>query len=110
MMSFFSSRRRHTISLCDWSSDVCSSDLWPIKTPDKYVVSIGQGGLGLNRDYYLTPRLAEKKAAYLAYMRSEERRVGKECISGRAPDHYTGKRQEITRQSGRRDRQGSRRC
>src|SRR5260221_9933627 len=22
----FSSRRRHTISLCDWSSDVCSSD------------------------------------------------------------------------------------
>src|SRR5919199_2099075 len=30
---FFSSRRRHTRSLCDWSSDVCSSDLplvhWP---------------------------------------------------------------------------------
>src|SRR5260221_14714430 len=25
--SFFSSRRRHTRSLCDWSSDVCSSDL-----------------------------------------------------------------------------------
>src|SRR6476646_10975102 len=24
---FFSSRRRHTMSLCDWSSDVCSSDL-----------------------------------------------------------------------------------
>ena len=28
---FFSSRRRHTRSLCDWSSDVCSSDL---KKPD----------------------------------------------------------------------------
>src|SRR5260221_14743694 len=26
-MLFFSSRRRHTRSLCDWSSDVCSSDL-----------------------------------------------------------------------------------
>src|SRR5438132_10729491 len=26
-MFFFSSRRRHTRSLCDWSSDVCSSDL-----------------------------------------------------------------------------------
>src|SRR5215204_7480472 len=25
---FFSSRRRHTRSLCDWSSDVCSSDLF----------------------------------------------------------------------------------
>src|SRR5260370_886201 len=26
---FFSSRRRHTIFKCDWSSDVCSSDLQP---------------------------------------------------------------------------------
>ena len=24
---FFASRRRHTRSLCDWSSDMCSSDL-----------------------------------------------------------------------------------
>src|SRR6266496_6864626 len=31
---FFSSRRRHTISLRDWSSDVCSSDLWP-HSPDE---------------------------------------------------------------------------
>src|SRR5690349_22252744 len=28
-MFFFSSRRRHTRSLRDWSSDVCSSDLPP---------------------------------------------------------------------------------
>src|ERR671932_413810 len=27
LLFFFSSRRRHTRSLCDWSSDVCSSDL-----------------------------------------------------------------------------------
>src|SRR3954462_15239383 len=27
LRSFFSSRRRHTILSCDWSSDVCSSDL-----------------------------------------------------------------------------------
>src|SRR6266480_6915401 len=26
---FFSSRRRHTRLTCDWSSDVCSSDLAP---------------------------------------------------------------------------------
>jgi putative endopeptidase len=38
------------------------------KAPDKYAVSVQQGGLGLNRDYYITPRLAEKKGAYLAYM------------------------------------------
>src|SRR6266403_4554251 len=30
---FFSSRRRHTRSLRDWSSDVCSSDLWPVHAP-----------------------------------------------------------------------------
>src|SRR2546430_5366610 len=34
---FFSSRRRHTRFDCDWSSDVCSSDLQPLSgTYDKY--------------------------------------------------------------------------
>src|SRR5437899_13069564 len=32
---FFSSRRRHTRCLSDWSSDVCSSDLFLI-TPDAH--------------------------------------------------------------------------
>src|SRR5437588_488687 len=34
---FFSRRRRHTSSLCDWSSDVCSSDLpsTHAKKPDR---------------------------------------------------------------------------
>src|SRR5260221_11413124 len=42
---FFSSRRRHTRSLCDWSSDVCSSDLGRDQT--KWCVGITvdpQGG------------------------------------------------------------------
>src|SRR2546430_12129835 len=30
---FFSSRRRHTRFDCDWSSDVCSSDLRPQTSP-----------------------------------------------------------------------------
>ena len=39
------------------------------KAPDKYAVSIGQGGLGLpNRDYYLQPSFAAKKAAYQTYI------------------------------------------
>src|SRR5256886_16896710 len=32
-MVFFSSRRRHTRFDCDWSSDVCSSDLWVLVDP-----------------------------------------------------------------------------
>src|SRR5205814_10248243 len=31
---FFSSRRRHTRCLSDWSSDVCSSDLGPARSDD----------------------------------------------------------------------------
>src|SRR5262245_65083069 len=38
---FFSSRRRHTRCLSDWSSDVCSSDLWPLS-----VCSADVGGPG----------------------------------------------------------------
>src|SRR5260221_8512113 len=49
---FFSSRRRHTRSLCDWSSDVCSSDLSP---PD----SCASCALGAAYDgMYLLPREA----------------------------------------------------
>src|SRR5690242_20754989 len=32
VLFFFSSRRRHTRLTCDWSSDVCSSDLDTLRT------------------------------------------------------------------------------
>src|SRR5438034_4991378 len=35
--SFFSNKRRHTRSLCHWSSDVCSSDLPPRSYSPEYV-------------------------------------------------------------------------
>jgi putative endopeptidase len=39
------------------------------KSPTKYAVLAGTGGLGLpDRDYYLKPDFAEKKAKYLAYV------------------------------------------
>ena len=39
------------------------------KTPDRYAVYLGQSGLGLpDRDYYLTPAFAAKKAAYEVYV------------------------------------------
>ena len=39
------------------------------KNPGAYVLSISQSGLGMpNRDYYLTPAFADKKAAYEAYV------------------------------------------
>src|SRR5260221_1023367 len=42
---FFSSRRRHTRSLCDWSSDVCSSDLFTKLIFDAETHRIVGGGI-----------------------------------------------------------------
>src|SRR5882762_10690112 len=47
---FFSSRRRHTRFKCDWSSDVCSSDLLRLGMDQHPVVVPVQG---------LAPRLGE---------------------------------------------------
>src|SRR5205085_4146489 len=52
---FFSSRRRHTRFDCDWSSDVCSSDL---SAPDHFVLFTPFGGYrhsGDSRTWYITP-------------------------------------------------------
>src|SRR5438067_6398929 len=83
---FFSSRRRHTRSKRDWSSDVCSSDLDPSQDDrDDEEVDFRSG-----RVIYLTcghivgwvPPLPEEEVALeltVVRRRSEERRVGKEC-------------------------------
>src|SRR2546430_8388300 len=91
---FFSSRRRHTRFDCDWSSDVCSSDLvngvllrpMPFPAPDRlFLVSLVPrvGPFGWE------PGVSDRD--YLAFrgqdQRSEERRVGKECRSRWAPYH-----------------------
>src|SRR5699024_125272 len=47
---FFSSRRRHTRSKRDWSSDVCSSDLVPVSGPVALVAAIGRQLLGVPDD------------------------------------------------------------
>src|SRR5699024_11626212 len=39
VLFFFSSRRRHTISKRDWSSDVCSSDLHVQLSPSSFGIS-----------------------------------------------------------------------
>src|SRR6267142_5596303 len=59
---FFSSRRRHTRLTCDWSSDVCSSDL-----------DLGAAG-DRSEARVALPRHGEQLHCA---RRSEERRVGK---------------------------------
>src|SRR5207248_4354193 len=83
MFFFFSSRRRHTRSYGDWSSDVCSSDLkGRANMLPKNNTAVQSPRLVLG-----TPELASAYVmnANVISQRSEERRVGKECRSRRSP-------------------------
>src|SRR5699024_11668252 len=86
---FFSSRRRHTRSKRDWSSDVCSSDLprrIPSPRPDPTHSStaaagrLGSGPVSLVEriERLLRPEVLTGGPGSEQTHRSEERRVGKE--------------------------------
>src|SRR5690606_39609011 len=72
---FFSSRRRHTRFSRDWSSDVCSSDLFPFRISPHMVVHPPAGWQRWAMAAY--PRRISPNIFWAP--RSEERRVGKEC-------------------------------
>src|SRR2546430_11352704 len=93
---FFSSRRRHTRFDCDWSSDVCSSDLdgrnschGEYGTTNAADFAGNLGGLDVrSREPLLLRRHAWRDRADRRWpLRSEERRVGKECRSRWSPYH-----------------------
>src|SRR2546430_16794691 len=97
---FFSSRRRHTRFDCDWSSDVCSSDLPELFRLDRRHWRRRR----MRRDRFdvFTAKLKNFFRRYVAHdnhyrvarriARSEERRVGKECRSRWSPDHLKKKK------------------
>src|SRR2546430_6111691 len=96
LLFFFSSRRRHTRFDCDWSSDVCSSDLKQREEdPRGRAGSFGGGGRHVSSSLFeptLTVIACEAKPSGVSrdggpYSRSEERRVGKECRSRWSPYH-----------------------
>src|SRR5204862_5101901 len=82
-MFLFSSRRRHTRSLRDWSSDVCSSDLRDLRRPQGQARELRDPARvpGLVVDGGHGPAQIDVLAA-----RSEERRVGKERREHTVPD------------------------
>src|SRR2546429_3298727 len=94
---FFSSRRRHTRCSRDWSSDVCSSDLTAAFT-SSFVGAL----FSIVLITFFAPLLAEIALKFgppeffaiqlltfssFVGLRSEERRVGKECRSRWSPYH-----------------------
>src|SRR2546430_5440194 len=94
---FFSSRRRHTRFDCDWSSDVCSSDLLVAASAAARIIATPPLACTSSMN---TPRRAVSRVAPATVFgmswnlrsrktrkRSEERRVGKECRSRWSPYH-----------------------
>src|SRR2546430_11748530 len=97
----FSSRRRHTIFDCDWSSDVCSSDLgigrfYQIATKQAVQASTTESTnpvAACPPNHYAAPDdrqqydIVQSIRTLTLLRRSEERRVGKECRSRWSPYH-----------------------
>src|SRR5256886_9734466 len=103
LLVFFPSRRRHTIFDCDWSSDVCSSDL---RYPYSHATTIEGPVEGMEYPMLTfvpnSPNRQDQEWAVMhelghqwfpmivgsnERLRSEERRVGKECRSRWSPYH-----------------------
>src|SRR5207248_5923275 len=91
VLFFFSSRRRHTRSYGDWSSDVCSSDLifWPAATAIapwwRAAATLTTGWQNGKSRCAILPAGAKNSCSTeqatgirRSSKRSEERRVGKE--------------------------------
>src|SRR3546814_11207668 len=114
MFFFFKQKTAYEMRTSDWSSDVCSSDLvayveQEAKRGDRWVKLVGdwidrdKGDLGP-----CWPRealdAAIARAHELGTRRSEERRVGKECVSTRSSwwsPYYSKKNQNIVAKSHR---------
>src|SRR3546814_7346774 len=99
---FFKQKTAYEMRISDWSSDVCSSDLQgrqqgrrsrTFRTGNGEPAVAAGGEVSLNHDdsqdapqpkakgKIATRRVARSLAMQALYQRSEERRVGKECVS-----------------------------
>src|SRR3546814_20094394 len=100
---FFKQKAAYEMRISDWSSDVCSSDLCSAisralalaRTP-KPMIGAPEAPASVTSDSVMPPT-PECSTRALMSSRSEERRVGKECVRtgrpGWAPDHYKNKQQ-----------------
>src|SRR3546814_8943924 len=79
---FIKKKTAYEMRISDWSSDVCSSDLWDMYLATDLETADGQaltGPDGVQLSGKSTP--IHVLTAWNPGSRSEERRVGKECVS-----------------------------
>src|SRR3546814_8075928 len=91
LLFFFKQKTAYEMRISDWSSDVCSSDL-PAARLDELNARLGLDAAGNNEVLFAWLELAVENRYQPAVpalenfltvqgRRSEERRVGKECVS-----------------------------
>src|SRR3546814_4872446 len=91
---FFKQKTAYEMRISDWSSDVCSSDLTasgPDRSTDRKRLGLRSGHSQVGKPVSRLPRMQGPRRTRFAMdvegwrwrprARSEERRVGKECVS-----------------------------
>src|SRR3546814_2949525 len=80
---FFKQKTAYEMRISDWSSDVCSSDLPAVDDRAAEEFGIEQRSCtDLAADWWATPAIdTSQPGPARSAERSEERRVGKECVS-----------------------------
>src|SRR3546814_3972713 len=83
---FFKQKTAYEMRISDWSSDVCSSDLLVDRGedhpfPHRRVARVGHRGIGLAQRAQDGGGIGQVVFPAFLDLRSEERRVGKECVS-----------------------------
>src|SRR3546814_7883956 len=81
MFFFFKQKTAYEMRISDWSSDVCSSDLVSITGSPVSLLRITQLAGSPCRLLVGSIFLASGSSCFGRALRSEERRVGKECVS-----------------------------
>src|SRR3546814_5479147 len=77
---FFKQKTAYEMRISDWSSDVCSSDLVDNTLLGRTKAKDG-GAWEMAPDRHVEPGLYRLRVDQIEGERSEERRVGKECVS-----------------------------
>src|SRR3546814_3913282 len=84
---FFKQKTAYEMRISDWSSDVCSSDLPANEASSTWYPIPGIGSNGNYQTRYFLYQTSSSPSIYTMAIkvmkpdRSEERRVGKECVS-----------------------------
>src|SRR3546814_6798977 len=78
---FFKQKTAYEMRISDWSSDVCSSDLGQQGHPSARFWHLAGGPCSHGQGSRRQPDLLQRQQRDPGRRRSEERRVGKECVS-----------------------------